>query len=316
MGSFSFTRAEHTTKRANIAYQDNYKILVPKEFGGGYIKDQYFDYGLVFHYKDKPHIWVDAKGEKHTFEHGTEADLYGILAYWNHCEKMDYKGEKYPSTMEEIIKNGNTVKQENRCEGIDLGCGSIKAVNNIKYPLKLVSASYKGTYEDCKGRSYGDLSQGCENITWNCSHYNYDKILEALIKAEIPFIEGVSDRLKDNETELITDLFKSAGYSFVKNPNGGYDICDIYDGTKVSEGIDNVADAMKAIESDINDLIGMIAKDFMANKGFDLQNYISRHETEIAQINLCTDLDRVCQKVDINELAESLKEPDRSKEKE
>ena len=45
MGSFSWTRAEHTTKRSNLTEGDSYKILIPKEFGGGYIKDTYWDYG-------------------------------------------------------------------------------------------------------------------------------------------------------------------------------------------------------------------------------------------------------------------------------
>lgn len=34
MGSFSWTRADHTTKRSNISGDDSYKILIPKEFGG------------------------------------------------------------------------------------------------------------------------------------------------------------------------------------------------------------------------------------------------------------------------------------------
>lgn len=31
MGSFSWTRADHTTKRSNISGDDSYKILIPKE---------------------------------------------------------------------------------------------------------------------------------------------------------------------------------------------------------------------------------------------------------------------------------------------
>ena len=53
MGSFSFTRADKTTKRKNLVYGDHYKILIPEEFGGGYIKYTYYDYGyvLVLEYK-------------------------------------------------------------------------------------------------------------------------------------------------------------------------------------------------------------------------------------------------------------------------
>lgn len=68
MGSFSWLRADRTTKRSNLTKGDRYKILIPKEFGGGFIKDTYYDYGHVFHGTEN------------------EADLYGILAYWNGCE--------------------------------------------------------------------------------------------------------------------------------------------------------------------------------------------------------------------------------------
>lgn len=51
MGSFSFTRADKTTKRKNLVYGDRYKILIPEEFGGGYIKDTYYDYGYVMRTK-------------------------------------------------------------------------------------------------------------------------------------------------------------------------------------------------------------------------------------------------------------------------
>ena len=75
MGSFSWLRADKTTKRKNLTKGDRYKILIPKEFGGGFIKDTYYDYGYVFHGTEN------------------EADLYGILAYWNSCEGMDYSYE-------------------------------------------------------------------------------------------------------------------------------------------------------------------------------------------------------------------------------
>ena len=147
MGSFSWLRADHSTKRNNIVEGDRYKILIPKEFGGGFIKDTYCDYGIVF------------EGTDH------EADLYGILAYWNKCSGMIYDCDHYPSTMEEILKYGNTSLQQNRCRGIDIGCGK-KRVDNLKYPLKLVSVSYKGTYEDCDGKSYDDPNQGFFKTYW------------------------------------------------------------------------------------------------------------------------------------------------------
>lgn len=149
MGSFSFIRADKKTKRKNLTDGDVYKILIPKEFGGGFIKDIYWDYGKVFEYNDTHEL----------------ADLYGILAYWNKCEGMIFEGKEYPSTMKDIIERGNTCLLENRCKGIDIGCSN-KDINNLKYPLKLVSASYKGTYEECDMRSYPDPEQGFIKTYW------------------------------------------------------------------------------------------------------------------------------------------------------
>lgn len=117
--------------------------------GGGFIKDIYYDYGYVFEYDDTKE----------------NADLYGILAYWNKCDGMIFDGEEYPSTMEDILKRGNTCLQINRCKGIDIGCCN-KDIDKLKYPLKLVSASYKGTYEECDGKSYGDPNQGFYKTYW------------------------------------------------------------------------------------------------------------------------------------------------------
>lgn len=149
MGSFSWLRADKTTKRSNLVDGDRYKILIPQEFGGGFIKDTYYDYGQVFEYDDTR----------------DNADLYGILAYWNKCEGMIYDGEEYPSTMKDILERGKTCLQSNRCNGIDISCRD-KDVDKLKYPLKLVSASYNGTYEECDMRSYADPAQGFYKTYW------------------------------------------------------------------------------------------------------------------------------------------------------
>lgn len=147
MGSFSWLRADVSTERANLTEGDSYKILIPKEFGGGFIKDTYYDYGYVFYGTDY------------------EADLYGILAYWNKCEDMNYDGDEYPNTMEDILKRGRTGHDDNRSKGIWIGCYDYD-IAKLKYPLKLVSANYKGTYEDCPYRSYCDPDQGFYKTYW------------------------------------------------------------------------------------------------------------------------------------------------------
>ena len=149
MGSFSWLRADKTTKRNNLTDGDVYKILIPQEFGGGYIKDTYYDYGYVFYYNEEKE----------------NADLYGILAYWNKCEGMIFDGDEYPSTMEDILERGRTCDRDNRRKGIGIGCYK-EEINKLKYPLKLVSDSYKGTYEECDMRSYGDPNQGFYETYW------------------------------------------------------------------------------------------------------------------------------------------------------
>lgn len=149
MGSFSWLRADKATKRSNLVKGDKYKILIPAEFGGGYIIDTYYNYGNVFEYDStRPN-----------------ADLYGILAYWNKCEGMQYEGDTYPATIQEILERGDTCSYNNRSKGIYIGCCK-KNIDKLKYPLKLVSFSFKGTYEDCEGRSYNDPNQGLLKTYW------------------------------------------------------------------------------------------------------------------------------------------------------
>lgn len=180
MGSFSFIRADLTTERANLSDGDKYKILVPKEFGGGYIEDVYPDYGDVFAYSGGR--YVDGEGNIYEADKTFEGnDLYGILAWWNNVEGLVYI-QKKPETMIEILKYGETDLQENRTKGISIGCYD-KDVDKLKYPLKLVSRSCKDTYETCYARSYGDPNQGFDRYKWTDRDYRVYK--EKIIKSEI-----------------------------------------------------------------------------------------------------------------------------------
>lgn len=148
MGCFSWTKAERSAKVANVREGAPFKLLIPKEFGGGFIKDRYRGYGKI----------SDGKNEY---------DMYELLAFWNSylfpdyfvLSRLLYDGE-FPK-----LKPIDRYTDHNRGLGIDIGC-YVPQVNNLKYPLKLVSVSYKGTYEDCKGRSYGDPNQGWGPLSW------------------------------------------------------------------------------------------------------------------------------------------------------
>ena len=144
MGSFSWLKADNLTKIANVQYGAPFKFLIPKEFGGGYIKDYYQDYGYL--------------GTK---EDGTpKYDMYELLAFWNHEAteergyELRYDGEEIP-----MMKEIDQYTSYNRNAGISIGCYD-KQIDELKYPLKLVSCSYKGSYEDLDTPSYGDPNQG------------------------------------------------------------------------------------------------------------------------------------------------------------
>lgn len=189
MGSFSWTRADKVTKRKNLTQGDRYKILIPKEFGGGCIVDTYFNYGYVFY----------GNAEK------PNADLYGILAYWNHCEDMHFDGEEYPSTMTEILARGNTCEQHNREKGIKIGCYD-KDVDRLKYPLKLVSMSYKGNYEDCLMRSYGDPEQGFRKTYWQEESGEKTNPKEEEKHSDIPEIEEKGMYTREEVCKMLKEM--------------------------------------------------------------------------------------------------------------
>ena len=137
MGSFSWNKADDLTNIENIAHGDEFKFLIPREFGCGFIKDKYQDYG---------YLGIKENGEP-------KYDMYELLAIWNCPDKVKFNGEFNP--LKEIDEHTDF----NRCLGIDIGCYD-KDIDKLKYPLKLVSMEYNGEYEDLKKPSYGDPDQG------------------------------------------------------------------------------------------------------------------------------------------------------------
>ena len=153
MGSFSWLKADTLTNIANVQEGAYFKFLIPKEFGGGCITDMYQGYGYL----------------GHKLNGDPKYDMYELLAFWNSdmifmgdyvIDSLEYDGDFNP--MKEIDKYSD----KNRHAGIHIGCYD-KDIDNLKYPLKLVSIEYEGTYEDCPGRSYGDPNQG-----WNALYRN------------------------------------------------------------------------------------------------------------------------------------------------
>lgn len=146
MGSFSWLKADTLTKVANVVYGMPFKFLIPAEFGGGFIKEKYQDYGDL--------------GTKDNG--GVKYDMFELLAFWNSddrlLDRLNWEG-KENGAPPPIMKEKDEYTDDNRSVGIWIG-GHDEQIAKLKYPLKLVSASYKGTYEDCVGRSYNDPAQG------------------------------------------------------------------------------------------------------------------------------------------------------------
>ena len=72
MGSFSWNKADKLTEIENVAYGTSFKFLIPQEFGGGFIKDVYQDYGYL--------------GTKEDGE--PKYDMYELQAFWNKAEGL------------------------------------------------------------------------------------------------------------------------------------------------------------------------------------------------------------------------------------
>lgn len=190
MGSFSWTRADNLTSRSNFCEGDKYKILVPIEFGGGYIVDEYPQYGIVFEklvlqdgtWAERKGYYMDANGVKYPASDFPQCDIYGIFAYWNGCEYMNHnRYPGYPKDMISILTYGDTTNDENRRKGIELFFNK----KDVKYPLKLVSRCFAGTYESCLGVSYSDPNQGFFRAKWtHPSYVNIKKELDNLYKKE------------------------------------------------------------------------------------------------------------------------------------
>lgn len=147
MGSFSWLKADTLTDVANVVSDRPFKFLIPAEFGGGYIKEKYQDYG---------DLGTNDEGSP-------KYDMYELLAFWNaDMQKKDgtlvRDSLKYTGNFP-LMKECDEYTYDNRLIGIEIGCYD-DDIAKLKYPLKLVSASYKGTYEDCEGRSFSDPNQG------------------------------------------------------------------------------------------------------------------------------------------------------------
>lgn len=162
MGMFSWYKADIADTKIkvgeaqiNIVEGDKFKILIPKEFGGGFIIGEYDGYGCC------------------CCANGKVYDIYELVAFWNEETitnpdfqhswdfapetrdySLQYAGEEKP-----LVPSESEYTDYNRNFGIDIACYD-EQQEKLKYPIKLVSTRYTGTYEDCKDFSHSDPDQG------------------------------------------------------------------------------------------------------------------------------------------------------------
>ncbi len=191
MGTFSFFKADGLTRVANIVEGRPFKFLIPKEFGGGYILEKYQGYGYV----GKTWIGVPRQDmfellaiwnahhpnqEAHlrAYNNVLQNDEYDIppkqdgqcmddyvyqIAYqfgghfWSDDDAVrhDIHGARDYYSCLDAKKCIDDKTYHNHNLGLQMGRHPHQ-IENLRYPLKLVIASYKGTYEDCENYSLPD----------------------------------------------------------------------------------------------------------------------------------------------------------------
>lgn len=152
MGSFSFIRAD-VKGSANILYGDTVKLLIPIEFGGGYIKGKYVDYGRID-------------------ENGIEYDIYELAGIWNSPKILKaLKGLfSNPARKQSDIDIWDSDNERNltdiiRYTGINLTIYNEDHAK-VKYPIKIVGENVDTTYEQCYRISFTDPTQGFVRWSW------------------------------------------------------------------------------------------------------------------------------------------------------
>lgn len=218
MGYFSFTKADNLTQTANIVMETSAKCLVPYEFGGAEatIQGVYDGFGKL-EKKD-----IDAPAY----------DMHELLAFWNAdmplteaCARLlGLHGDTSSVSIGAPIKtalrytgsfpmlkmvDGDT--DWNRSIGIALEHEAEEGAIRLKYPLKLVSASYTGDYERCPGASISDPNQGIMPLRrTGIGRYPYDEGSVFYKRFQIAMgYETANERVRELRTQTATEALKN-----------------------------------------------------------------------------------------------------------
>ena len=158
MGQFSWLDCITREQILDDVRRDSY-VLIPKEFGGGHIKESCYDgYGNFGGH-----------------------DIYDLVVDWNakHLEQVweqkdEWKCDWIEGMKEDFdrIERGEDPKQEKRIVGICLACYD-EDNGRLKYPIKITHSPY-AVYENCEP-SLSDPDQGWSNEDF---YYEDDELEE------------------------------------------------------------------------------------------------------------------------------------------
>lgn len=237
MGSFSFMKANDVSVgvQNNFIPGDSIRILVPKEWGGGYEDALYCDYGIV------------------EFNDGMRTDLYDLIHHWNTA-----------TPCADSIMQVDDFTDANRILGIEMACLDGDHIL-LKFPLKFVSPdSGISSYEDTKGFSLCDSNQGIikeyqkEGVLSTSLWVSFCRSLLSYISVpEWKFVMGYSSvsiihsdtgfSLDFSRDDTLTEQIKTAASEFVEVDF----INDYSDGEDTSE--------IECVAYDIENLLSQLA---------------------------------------------------------
>lgn len=177
MGQFSWLDCITNEQIIDNKVRDVY-VLVPKEFGGGHIKESCYDGYGHFGLHDIYNLVADwnreylSKNPNHEFGYAKKRAKFleeYKKNYPDYNEKIDFKVsdkewyKAYADTSlprETVVETIRNYFKEWRTIGIDIACyDEDNAV--LKYPIK-ITHDENAVYEDCKP-SLGDPNQGWES---------------------------------------------------------------------------------------------------------------------------------------------------------
>lgn len=140
-----------------------------------------------------------------------------------------------------------------------------------------------------------------------------------------------NELINNEETTLIFDAIESAGFEVRYNGDDRYAVFDTSDGSKYAEGFEKPSEVIDVLSTFVADYsLDGLARD-AREQGLDnvpqtcdewreavirpdMQEFVEGHKTEIAEMLLISNPQRIDEKVDMKELADMFKEPSRGKE--